>query len=72
MSPPPTVWIRLNGRRQEVPEGLTVRGLLDHLALADATVAVAVDEAFVPRSDHATRRVLPEARVEIVAPMQGG
>lgn len=72
MSRASTVTIRLNGRPREVPANLTVRGLLDHLDLADATVAVAVDEAFVPRSHHATRRVLPEARVEIVAPMQGG
>jgi len=50
----------------------TLGALLDELGKADAKVATAVNEAFVPattRDDHA---LVDGDRVEIVAPRQGG
>lgn len=64
--------LRVNDEVVDVPEGLTVAGLLRHLGYGDAVVAVAVDGCFVPRSRHDDTRPEPDAAVEIVAPMQGG
>lgn len=50
----------------------TLAGLLDELGYGDARVATAVDGAFVPASRRALLTLDEGARVEIVAPMQGG
>ena len=44
----------MNGEPQEVPEGLTVRGLVEHLGLTDGPVAVECNREVVPRAEHAT------------------
>ncbi|RYG64248.1 sulfur carrier protein ThiS, partial [bacterium] len=49
--------LTLNGAPREVPDGLTVRALLDHLGLTSGPVAVEVNRAIVPRADHATHLV---------------
>lgn len=51
---------------------LTVAELLVALGLADATVAVAVNLSFVPRSTHPSHPLHEGDSIEIVAPMQGG
>ena len=64
--------ILLNGEPRDVNEALTVHGLLCELELERATVAVAVNSVFVPRSEHSSHGLHAGDRVEFVAPMQGG
>lgn len=56
----------------QVAAGCTLRQLLDELGLAGKRVAVEVNEAIVPRSEHGGA-VLDEAdRLEIVHAIGGG
>ena len=64
--------IVLNGAEQSVQAGLTVHDLLERSGYTGAVVAVAVNGTFVPKSTHPERRLSPNDRVEIVAPMAGG
>ena len=61
----------INGEPAEVPENLTVAGLLN-LRQQVNTVAVAVNQQFVPRARHDQHVLKAGDQVEIVAPMQGG
>lgn len=62
----------VNGREREVPDGSSVGDLLDALGLRRDGVAVAVAGTVVPRSDHATHRLVPGARVEVLKAVGGG
>jgi sulfur carrier protein len=61
----------VNAERVEVDEAITVAGLLESLGYPDRGVAVAVDQAVLPRSSWAA--TLSEgARLEVVTAVQGG
>ena len=64
--------ITVNGDPLEVPDGLTVAGLLDHLAVKREFTAIAVNREVTPRSAHATTVLHDGDRLEIVRPMGGG
>lgn len=64
--------ITLNGEPMGAPEGVSVHALLAGLELHRAMVAVAINGAFVPRSQHETHVLQEGDAVELVAPMQGG
>lgn len=67
--------IVLNGTpRPDLEGGLSVRGLLDVLAVdGDARgVAVAVESEVVPRTRWATATVADGARVEVLGAVAGG
>ena len=64
--------ITVNGDTIEVPDGLTVAGLLDHLAVKREFTAVAVNREVTPRSAHASTMLREGDRLEIVRPMGGG
>ncbi|MAQ14455.1 MAG: thiamine biosynthesis protein ThiS [Sandaracinus sp.] len=64
--------IEVNGDPQEVPEGTTVRGLLETLGLGDTLVAVERNEQVVPRAQHATAELTAGDRVEVVHFVGGG
>ena len=64
--------VKVNGTACDVPEGATVRGLLEHLALATGPVAVEIDRAIVPRAQHETHQVKPGDAIEIVQFVGGG
>ncbi len=64
--------IVVNGERREVPEGLTVAGLVERMGLAGRRLAVEVNREIVPRSRHAEHRLRPGDRVEIVHAIGGG
>jgi sulfur carrier protein len=66
------VEVTVNGTRQDVPEGVTVRGLVEHLGLTEGPVAVEINRAIVPRALHAQTRVEPGDVVEIVHFVGGG
>jgi sulfur carrier protein len=62
----------VNGSRREVPDGLTVRALVEHLGLTEGPVAVEVNRAIVPRARHAEHRIVAGDVVEIVHFVGGG
>ena len=63
--------ITLNGKAVEI-RAATLADALAELGYADAQVATAVNEEFVPRGARAVRALAAGDRVEVVAPRQGG
>jgi sulfur carrier protein len=64
--------VRLNGELREVPDGVTVAGLLGHLGVKAQRVAVEVNETVVTKDRYETRAIGPGDSVEIVAFVGGG
>jgi sulfur carrier protein len=64
--------VTVNGTARVVPDGLTVRGLVEHLGLTEGPVAVEVNRAVVPRADHAGHRVAEGDVIEVVHFVGGG
>jgi sulfur carrier protein len=63
--------LTINGKQEDVPDGLSVRALLDHLGLT-GPVAVELNREIVPRAEHAARPVEGGDVVEIVHFVGGG
>ena len=63
--------IELNGETREVGAE-RLDAALDELGYSGATVATAVNGAFVPRAARASTTLREGDRVEVVAPLQGG
>ncbi len=64
--------VMVNGEAMEVPEGLNVDSLLDHLKLKREYTAVAVNREITPKTQYAGTRLKDGDKVEIVRPMGGG
>jgi sulfur carrier protein len=64
--------VTVNGTRRDVPEGLSVRGLVEHLGLTEGPVAVEINREIVPRARHGEHRVAPGDVIEIVHFVGGG
>jgi sulfur carrier protein len=64
--------IVVNGQSVEVPEGLTIAGLLDQLGVRRDHTAVALNREIARRTSHATTVLREGDRLEIVHPMAGG
>lgn len=64
--------VMVNGEAMEVPEGLNVDGLLDHLKVKREYTAVAVNREITPKTHYADTRLKDGDKVEIVRPMGGG
>jgi sulfur carrier protein len=64
--------LTVNGEAREVPDALTVRGLLEHLGLVGGPVAVEVNQDVVPRAEHRSRVLRSGDAVEIVHLVGGG
>ena len=64
--------LTINGQPMDVPDGLTVETLLDHLRVKREYTAVALNREVTPKSAYATTRLCEGDRVEIVRPMGGG
>jgi len=64
--------VTVNGARHEVPDGLTVRGLVVHLGLTEGPVAVEINREIVPRARHEQRPVVPGDVIEVVHFVGGG
>jgi sulfur carrier protein len=62
----------VNGEPREVDEGLTIRGLVEAMGLAGGPVAVEVNQAVVPRAQHATHVLEHGDKVEVVHFVGGG
>jgi sulfur carrier protein len=64
--------VSVNGNTVELPEGLSVDGLLDHLKVKREYTAVAVNREITPKAQYADTRLKDGDKVEIVRPMGGG
>lgn len=64
--------VTVNGSPRELPPGLSVRALLEHLALTSGPVAVEINRAIVPRAKHASHVVNEGDAIEIVQFVGGG
>lgn len=67
-----TTTIQINGESTQVPTGLTLAGLLERLHLLPDGIAVAKNEAVVPRSTFATEPIAGGDRIEIIRAVAGG
>lgn len=66
------VAIRLNSDPHPIPDQYTVADLLRELGKDPKKLAVEVNEAVVPRTEHPTRLLRDGDRVEIVTLVGGG
>jgi sulfur carrier protein len=64
--------VTLNGKPTTVPDGLTVRALLDHLGLTQGPVAVEINREIVPRKEHVAHPVAEGDTIEVVHLVGGG
>jgi sulfur carrier protein len=64
--------VRVNGQVREIPDGLTVEGLLAHLGLAAARVAIERNFDILPRARWHDTQVQPNDSYEIVHFVGGG
>ena len=64
--------IIVNGERREIPKGLNVAGLLDHLGMANGRVAVERNLDILPRARWQETQVQSDDSFEIVHFVGGG
>jgi sulfur carrier protein len=64
--------LTVNGEAKTFPDGLTVRGLVEALALTDGPVAVERNREVVPRARHADTVLCDHDVIEIVHLVGGG
>jgi sulfur carrier protein len=64
--------VTVNGAARDVPDGLTVRGLVEHLGLTEGPVAVEVNREVVPRAQHGEHVVAAGDVIEVVHFVGGG
>ena len=64
--------LTVNGKPLELPDGLTIEGLLQHLKVRREYTAVAVNREVTPKSGYAETVLREGDKVEIVRPMGGG
>jgi sulfur carrier protein len=72
MSDKARVELMVNGAPRTMPAGSTVRQLLEELDLDRDGIAVAVNRAIVPRSQHGTAELPDRAQVEVIRAVGGG
>lgn len=66
------ITIELNGEARSVPQQHTVLALIDALALAHASLAVAINREIVPRQLWQQRGLQAGDRIDIVRAIGGG
>ncbi|MCA1778736.1 MAG: sulfur carrier protein ThiS [Xanthomonadaceae bacterium] len=64
--------VTVNGRREPFPASLSVAELLQRMNLTERRVAVEVNGAIVPKSQHPAHRIDGGDQVEIVQAIGGG
>jgi len=67
-----TIAVRVNGRDREVPSGLTVHGLLEHLELEPGLVVVERNRAILDRERYDEVEVREGDTLELVHFVGGG
>jgi thiamine biosynthesis protein ThiS len=66
------VTITINGERREIPDGLNVAALLDHIGMASDRVAIERNLAILPRGQWQQTAVQADDNFEIVHFVGGG
>jgi sulfur carrier protein len=66
------VKVRVNGEERELPDKLSVAGLLEALRLPSEGVAVALNRQIVPRSSFVERLLEEGDDVEVLRAVGGG
>jgi len=64
--------VSVKGNEMQLPEGLNVDGLLDHLKVKREYTAVAINREITPKAQYADTHLKDGDRIEIVRPMGGG
>jgi thiamine biosynthesis protein ThiS len=64
--------VTINGERREVPEGLNVPALLEHLGITSERVAIERNLDILPRARWSETHVQPNDTFEIVHFVGGG
>ncbi|MBX9737285.1 MAG: sulfur carrier protein ThiS [Phycisphaerales bacterium] len=64
--------VTVNAERRELPEGATVRTLLETLNLANATCAVEVNRTLIRKAAHPSTPLREGDTIEIVTLVGGG
>jgi thiamine biosynthesis protein ThiS len=67
-----TITVALNGEEREIPAGLTIHGLLDHLGLDVRAVVVERNREIVRRHEYESVPVEPGDTLELVQFVGGG
>lgn len=62
----------INGKTEQLPEGLNAAGLIDRLGLQHERLAMEVNREIVPRSRFDSHYFSPGDRIEIVRAIGGG
>ena len=66
------IQVSVNGDAVNLPEGATVRALLERLRIATPRVAVERNREIVPKAEYATTRLSPGDSLEVVEFVGGG
>jgi sulfur carrier protein len=64
--------VKINGDAQEIPDGLNVVALIEHLGMAGNRVAIERNLDILPRSQWAETQIQPNDSFEIVHFVGGG
>jgi thiamine biosynthesis protein ThiS len=64
--------VTINGERREVPDGIAVTTLLEHLGMPRERVAIERNLSILPRADWNQTQVQPNDSFEIVHFVGGG
>jgi sulfur carrier protein len=64
--------LTVNGNPMELPDGLTIEGLLTRLGVRREFTAVALNREVTPKAQYASTVLADGDKVEIVRPMGGG
>ena len=62
----------INGKTEQLPEGINAARLIEHLGLADQRLAMEVNEEILPRSSFGEHVFTACDRIEIVRAIGGG
>jgi len=62
----------VNGEMQDLPDDLTVSGLIAKMGLSDAICAAEIDKELVPKRERDGRAICDGQTVEIVTLVGGG
>lgn len=66
------VIVTVNGEPKELPQGATVRTLIECLGLHTRACAAEVNERLIPKQQHEQHTLAPDDRIEIVTLVGGG
>ena len=66
------IQVSVNGDAVKLPEGASIKVLLDQLKIATPRVAVERNREIVPKAEYATTRLSPGDSLEVVEFVGGG